>query len=65
VYFDNLAWDGRELREVEKPFPKRDFSTFEAYRAFLDASVRQMELLARDVLPAVRERARVGNAAPT
>ena len=42
VYFDNLIWDGRELREVEKPFPKRDFSTFETYRAFLDASLRQM-----------------------
>ncbi len=42
VYFDNLVWDGRVLREVEKPFPKRDFGTFEAYRAFLDASLRQM-----------------------
>jgi hypothetical protein len=42
VYFDNLVWDGRVLREVEKPFPKRDFGTFDAYRAFLDAALRQM-----------------------
>lgn len=40
VYFDNLGWDGRELREMEKPFPKRDFTTFEKYRGFLDRSVR-------------------------
>lgn len=40
VYYDNLTWDGRELREIEKPFVKRDFTTFEKYRAFLDRSLR-------------------------
>ncbi len=40
VYFDNLAWDGRELREVEKPAPTRDFGTFEKYRDFLRSSLR-------------------------
>lgn len=39
VYFDNLIWDGSELRESEKPFPRRDFGTFEKYRAFLDSSL--------------------------
>jgi hypothetical protein len=42
VYFDNLVWDGRELREAEKPFSKRDFSTYAAYRSFLDATLRDM-----------------------
>jgi hypothetical protein len=40
LYFDNLLWDGRELREIEKPFLKRDFTTYEKYREFLDRSLR-------------------------
>jgi hypothetical protein len=40
VYFNNLVWDGRELRELEKPWPRRDFSTFEKYREFLDSTLR-------------------------
>lgn len=42
VYYDNLHWDGRDVREVEKPFTKRDFSTYAAYRAFLDQTLRDM-----------------------
>jgi hypothetical protein len=34
-YFNNVRWDGRELTEVEKPDPQRDFSGFEPYYAFL------------------------------
>jgi hypothetical protein len=34
-YFHNVRWDGRELAEVEKPSPQRDFSSFEPYHAFL------------------------------
>ena len=42
VYFDNLAWDGRDLREIEKPFTRYDFSTYDRYRAFLDTTLRRM-----------------------
>lgn len=42
VYFDNLAWNGRELREIAKPFTRYDFSTFDRYRAFLDTTLRRM-----------------------
>ncbi len=39
IYFNNLEWDGRALHEVEKPAPRRDFSTFEKYRDFLHSSL--------------------------
>ncbi len=35
VYFDNVAWDGRELRVVPKPRLQRDFSSFERYYDFV------------------------------
>jgi hypothetical protein len=37
------CWDGRTLAEVEKPFIRRDFTNFVAYKSFLDES---MELFA-------------------
>jgi hypothetical protein len=40
VYFDNLEWNGTALRAVEKPAPQRDFSSFEKYRDFLQATLR-------------------------
>lgn len=39
TYFDNLVWDGRELRSTTKPTPSRDFSSYSAYRRFLDESM--------------------------
>jgi hypothetical protein len=39
VYFRNLVWDGANLAEQDKPFPSRDFGTFEKYRGFLAASL--------------------------
>ena len=38
TYFDNLVWDGAEVREDEKPFGPRDIGTYAKYRAFLDES---------------------------
>jgi hypothetical protein len=42
VYFNNLAWDGQKLEEVAKPGERRDFSSFELYRRFLDACMTRM-----------------------
>ena len=42
VYFDNLTWDGHELRETEKLFTRYDFSSYEKYRDFLDGTLRLM-----------------------
>ncbi len=42
TYFDNLAWDGRAMRERPKPAPQRDLTTFAAYRGFLDASLAEL-----------------------
>jgi hypothetical protein len=39
TYFHNLRWDGRTLAEAEKPFIARDFTTFPAYKGFLDESM--------------------------
>src|SRR5581483_2436329 len=35
VYFDNLHWDGHQLRRVEKPLGDRGFQRFDDYVAFL------------------------------
>jgi hypothetical protein len=40
VYFDNLLWDGQTIQEVEKPDPRRDFSSFEKYRDFLQSTLQ-------------------------
>lgn len=40
TYFDNLAWDGSQLRLHRKPDERRDLSTFAAYRAFLAANLQ-------------------------
>jgi hypothetical protein len=42
TYFHNLLWDGRRLREVEKPALARDFETFERYRAFLEGALERL-----------------------
>jgi hypothetical protein len=48
TYFDNLVWDGAELRLVDKPFGDRDLATYATYRAFLDESVQAVTDNARD-----------------
>ena len=42
VFFQNLEWDGRVLREMPKIIPRRDFSSFERYTAFLDSSLQRL-----------------------
>ena len=42
VYFANLEWNGAVLREVEKPVPTRDFSSFEKYRDFLQSTLGRL-----------------------
>lgn len=42
TYFRNLCWDGRTLTAVEKPFIERDFTTFLAYRSFLEESMASL-----------------------
>lgn len=42
VYFQNLEWDGRVLREVPKVIPSRDFSDYGQYIAFLNSSLQRL-----------------------
>ena len=42
TYYDNLLWQGEKLIEAEKPFPTRDFSSFDRYRHFLDNSIAKI-----------------------
>lgn len=35
VYFDNLNWDGEELRRVEKPFGQTTFADFDDYYNYM------------------------------
>lgn len=53
TYFDNLTWAGQTLCDAPKPDVQRDFSAFEAYRAFLDESMERLSMNA-----AAQERAR-------
>ncbi|MBI4419642.1 MAG: hypothetical protein HY560_02350, partial [Gemmatimonadetes bacterium] len=39
TYFDNLVWNGTRLTLAPKPAPKRDFGSFERYRAFLEETL--------------------------
>ncbi|MGH8985897.1 MAG: hypothetical protein ACRDY6_18760, partial [Acidimicrobiia bacterium] len=48
TYFDNLLWDGAALTAVAKPHASRDFSSYEKYRTFLDASMAALATNARD-----------------
>jgi len=48
VYFNNLTWDGSQLRVVPKPGPARDFSSFERYRGFLATSLQRLARNAGD-----------------
>ncbi len=43
LYFDNMIWDGRTLTVQSKPNGDRDFASFSEYRAFLDASIEQLQ----------------------
>jgi hypothetical protein len=52
VYFNNLAWNGHELKELAKPDGKRDFSSFSSYRTFLDSTFK---LLARNMADRARK----------
>jgi len=40
VYYDNLVWDGVRLSQRPKPNPRRDFTSFEAYRGFVEGALR-------------------------
>jgi len=42
VYFDNLHYDGQELREVEKPHVDNQFSNFLTYKTFLLSKLTQI-----------------------
>ena len=42
TYFHNLRWDGQTLAEAEKPFIERDFTTFAAYKGFLQESMESL-----------------------
>jgi hypothetical protein len=42
IYFDNVTWDGRGLAKTAKVGPARDFTTFEAYRGFLESSLQHI-----------------------
>lgn len=42
TYFHNLRWDGRFLCDQAKPDVQRDFSTYQAYRTFLDDALRRI-----------------------
>jgi hypothetical protein len=42
IYFNNLTWDGKQLQQVAKPLPLRDFGTFERYRGFLETSLQRI-----------------------
>jgi hypothetical protein len=53
TYFRNLAWDGGELTEIEKPHTSQGFASFAEYRAFMR---RSMERLARNATSAERSR---------
>lgn len=42
TYFHNLKWDGSQLVQISKPYPKRDFGSFTKYREFLELSLQQI-----------------------
>jgi hypothetical protein len=42
VYFDNIAVSVAGIETVSKPFPKRDFSSFEAYHSFLTSALKRI-----------------------
>lgn len=48
IYFNNLVWNNRDLEEVPKPGGKYDFSSYSAYRKFLDTALMQLALNMED-----------------
>jgi hypothetical protein len=47
-YFHNVQWDGRSLRQADKPDPGRDFSAFETYHGFLTSTLEAVTRNAQD-----------------
>lgn len=39
VYYQNIVWDTENLVRTDKPFPRRNFSSFERYREFLSSTL--------------------------
>ncbi len=48
LYFENLLWDGYEARVERKPRGRRDFTTYEKYRSFLDGALARLTANAGD-----------------
>lgn len=48
VYFHNLEWDGRDLREAPKPLDAPSFDAFKVYRDFLVRAARDVGKNAAD-----------------
>jgi hypothetical protein len=42
VYFHNLAWDGTNLAQSEKPFAVRHFTSFNRYQSFLETALQRI-----------------------
>ena len=42
TYYDNLRWNGTRLAPEPKVWPRRDFTSFGAYRGFLESSLRAL-----------------------
>ena len=42
VYFDNLQWDGQQIRTIAKPGADRRFESFDGYYRFLNESLRHV-----------------------
>lgn len=47
-YWDNVRWDGRDLTELQKPDPERDFTAFDPYHAFLGHTMDRVTRNAAD-----------------
>jgi hypothetical protein len=56
TYFRNLMWNGEQLARAEKPCGARQFSSFEAYKDFLD---RALETIGSNMRARSRNRAYV------
>ena len=42
IYYENYRWDGQQGERIDKPFPRRDFSSYERYRDFMQTCLRLM-----------------------
>jgi hypothetical protein len=48
TYFDNLRWDGNHLATTGKPDERRDFGSYERYRAFMSETMAAIVANATD-----------------